>query len=478
VFSGLPVGLDPALHRVTVAFGEAAAMAPIFGHLAYFNAVDGAVELYFLESLEPDDTGAVWTMRLHPDIKFSDGTPLDAEAIKYNIERSADPATGSRFEPEARDLVLEVLDELTLQVTLPEPNLGWDAVLVTNFAGVGSPTAIQAALDEGVEVGTVPVGAGPFMVTEWEPRARMVLEPNPYFGDFLPGQPYLDQLTLMNVDDHSQQTSAIASGAAQLALSFGGAATEALLEAGDAVVTNGSGGASITFNVDRPPFDDIRARMALSLAVDRSILSDAFQTGTAASTGLFPEHSPHHNPDLTWPDQDVEEAQRLLDELAAEGKPLEFSYTTFDSPQQQAVINVLISQLAEFDNVTFTPDVRVYGEYIASMQRGDFQSLCSGIYFVNPMPIMYDSLHPDGLLNYSNWVNEAVGEAFDDLASASTLEEQNVQWDIIQEQLIAEMPALWLGQPPITVGFSDDMVVPRAINIGSIPLFGEVGYKA
>ena len=55
-----------------------------------------------------------------------------------------------RFQAQAEVLELEVLDELTLQVTLPEPNPAWDADFVANFAGVGSPTAIQAAIDEGV----------------------------------------------------------------------------------------------------------------------------------------------------------------------------------------------------------------------------------------------------------------------------------------------------------------------------------------
>ena len=478
VFSGLPAGLDPALHRVTVSFGEAAAMAPIFGHLSYFNTVSGAVELYFLQTLEPNEDATVWTMTLHPNIKFSDGTPLDAEAIKYNIDRFADPATGSRFQPATAGLQLDVLDELTLQVTLPQPDPTWDAILTTNFAGVGSPTATEAALAEGVEVATRPVGAGPFMIKEWEPRVKIVLEPNPYFGDFKPGQPYLEELTLQNVDDLSQQVTAIQTGAAQLAFSFGGAATEALLEAGDAVVTNPGGGGSITFNTEIAPFDDIRARRAVYFAIDRSIMADAFHTGTAPATGLFPESSPFYNPDLTWPAQDKAEAQRLFDELAAEGKGVDFSYTTFNSPQQNAVIEVLITQLAEFDNVTFSSDVREYGEYIASpMRENDFQALCWGVYFTNPMPQMYDNFHPEGILDYSRWDNAEVGAALDSLGQAESIEDQKKVWDFVQEQMIADVPAVWLGQPPIAVGFSDDMVVPRSVNLGTIPLFAEIGFK-
>ncbi len=476
VFSGQPVTLDPQLHRVSLAFSEPAVAASVFGHLAFMNTETGAVELYFLESLEPNEDASVWTLTLHPNISFSDGTPLNAEAIKYNIERAADPETGSRFQPATEGLVLEVIDELSLQVTLPAPDPGWDTVLVSNFAGVGSPTAIQAALDEGVEVGTRPVGAGPFMVKDWDPGQTLTLERNPYFEDFMPGQPYLDELILENVGDRSQQVSALASGAAQVVLTSGGGPTDALLEVGNAVVTNSGGGATIHLNTAVPPFDDVRARMALALALDRTITSDAFSPGTAPASGLFPESSPFYNPDYTYPEQDVEEAQRLFDELAAEGTPVEFSYTTYNTAEQTAMVDTLIAQLAEFDNVTFEADMRTYDGYLEASISREYQSLAWGTYFTGPLPILYDNVHPDGILNYGNWDNAEVGEALADLATAFTVEEQKAVWDVVQREMIEDMPVVWLCEGVLTVGYADGFIVPRSINLGTFPLWAEVGY--
>ncbi|WP_162942301.1 ABC transporter substrate-binding protein [Desertimonas flava] len=477
VMSGLNPILDPQLQRVSLAFTEAAVMAAIFGHLAYMDTETGAVELYFLESLEPNDDASVWTMTLHPGIRFSDGTPLDAEAIKYNMDRAADPATGSRFEAATEGLVVEVVDELTVQVTLPGPDPLWAADLVANFAGVGSPTAMQAAIDDGVEVGTRPVGAGPFMVKEWDPGVSIVLERNPYFEDFMPGQPYLDELEFQNVDDFSQQVTAIQTGAAQIVGTSGGGPTDELLATANAVPTYTAGGASIFLNTTIPPFDDIRARQALALAIDRQILSDAFAPGTAPSTTLFPETSPFHNPEYSWPEQDHDAAQQLFDELAAEGKPVEFSYTTFASAQQTAVVDGLIAQLAEYDNVTFEPDIRTYAEYIAAPLAGEFQSLAWGVYFINPVPSLLDYFAPGGTLNSTGWENPEASEAMEQLATASTIEEQKAVWDVVQRALVEDMPAVWLGQGVLTLGYSDGIVIPRGINLGTLPLWAEVGYE-
>lgn len=477
IASGLSTTLDPSLQRVSIAFTESAIMGSIFGHLAMLNSKTGAVEMYFLESLEPNDDGSVWTATLNDGIKFSDGTPLDAEAIRFNIARSADEETGSRFQPATEGLEMEVTDDLTIVFSLPTPNLSWNAYFVSNFAGVGSPTAIQAAIDAGEEVGQHPVGAGPFMVDDWDPGARLVLVRNPHFGDFMPGQPYLDELIFEKVDDLSQQVAAIETGAAQVALTFGGGPTEQLREAAQVHATPSGGGSSITLNVSVPPFDDIRARMALALALDRNIMADAFQPGTPASTSMFSETSPFYNEKFTWPEQDKEEAQRLLDELAAEGSPLHFSYTTFTTPQQTNVIDALNAQLAEFDNISFEPDIRTYSEYAEASISREFQSLAWGVYFTNPVPVLYDNFHPDGVLNYSVWENDAAREALDGLSTSFTVPEQKEIWDVVQRELLAEMPLVWLGETPLTVAYGNDMIVPKSINLGTSPLWGEVGYK-
>ncbi|WP_162941600.1 ABC transporter substrate-binding protein [Desertimonas flava] len=477
VMLGSLVAMDPSLHRVSLAYAEGAIMGAVFGHLAYFNPQTGEVELYFLESLEPNEASTVWTLTLHDGIKFSDGTPMNAEAIKFNIERSADPETGSRFQAVAAPLELEVLDELTLQVTLPAPNPGWAGDLVANFAGIGSPTAIQAAIDEGVEVGTRPVGAGPFMVKDWDPGQTITLERNPYFAEFHPGRPYLDELTFENVTDRSQQVSAVASGAAQMTSTIGGGPTAELLESANAIASHMGGGATLNLNTARPPFDDVRARQALYYALDRSLLAEASTPNTPVVTNLFPASSPFYDAAYDLPAQNPEEAQRLFDELAAEGKPLEWTLTVTPSPSETALVDTIIAQLAEYENVSFEALFLQPTEQIAASTSGEYQALSWAMQVVSPIPSVYQAVHPEGYLNPGKWSNDTVAGALENLQSATTVEEQKAVWDVVQEQIIADVPVIFTGQQINTVGFSDDFIVPRTINIGAFPLWEEVGYR-
>jgi len=470
---------DPQLQRVSFAFTEGPQMSAIFGHLAYMDPTTGEVTLYFLESLEANDDFTTWTMKLHDGILFSDDTPLDAEAIAYNIRRAADPETGSRFQPDAEGLELEVLDALTLAVTLPATDANWDASLVSYFAGIGSPTAMEAAKAAGEEFGANPVGAGPFKIKEWIPGQTMIVERNPNFETFRPGQPYLDQITFENLPDQSQQVSAMTTGTAQLASPNGAGSVQAMLDADgvDAIVTYTSGGSNVLLNNTRPPFDDPRARRAVQLALDPVGAADAFASGTPPVTAMFSPDSPFYDDAYTFPLPDHEEAQRLFDELAAEGKPVEFAYTTQDSAAQAVMSNYLVGQFAQFDNVSIEIDTRTGADYITASRAGEYQMLPNGLYYSNPIPTLIDGVAPTGVLNSFGWDNAAVGEALERLKTIppDDIAAQKEVWDIVQEEFLKDLPFYWVGQGVVAFSFTDDVLVTKTLNFGNYPLWPEVG---
>ncbi len=472
------VQLDPQLQRVSFAFTDAPMMSAVYGNLAWLDPATGELELYFLESLEPNEDFSVWTMTLHPGITFSDGTPMDAEAIRYNIARAADPDTGSRFYESAAALELEVVDDLTLQVTLAEPNPSWYATLVSDFAGIGSPTAMEQAKADGVEFGTVPVGAGPFMVKDWTPGQTLIVERNPYFADFRPGEPYLDEITFETVPDQVQQVNALQSGAAQIVAPTGADVVVQLTEFADITVTNTSGGSDVWLNNTIPPFDDVRARQAIWYALDQAAAANAFAAGTPPARSLFGESSPYYDAAFEFPAQDTEQAQALFDELAAEGKPVEFTYTTLSSAAQTEFSNFLLAALGEFDNVSVTIDVKTSDEYLQATRSGEYQAIPHGAYFSNPIPTLVDTFHPDGLINSFGWDNPAVREALDSLGTATTEEAQREIWNTVQEQFLTDLPIYFVGQGVIGFATVDDLVAPTVINYGNNVLWGEVGYAA
>lgn len=469
---------DPSLMRVGFAFAEVAIMAAIYGHLAFMDPQTGEVIPYFLETIEPNDDFTVWTLTLHDGIKFSDGTPLNADAIKFNIERSANPETGSRFQAQASQLGLNVVDDLTIEITLPEPNPGWDADLVANFSGIGSPTAIQTALDAGTEVGLTPVGAGPFMLEDWTPGQTVQLVRNPYFAEWRPGLPHLDSLTFENVPDRTQQAASVTTGTAQIAGTIGGAASQQMLDGANAVVTQTGGGAVLNMNTALPPFDDIRARQFMLYAFDRGILAEANAPGTPKVTNVFPETSPFYDPAYDLPEQDAAKAQALLDELAAEGKPLEFTMLSVAQPDQNALYNAMLAQLAEYENVSMDIEVVTFTDQIARSTTGQYELLPWGMYVIAPVPGLYYQVRPDGFLNYGKYSNDVINAALEDFTTADTVEKQKAIWDVVQEQMIIDPPVVLLDQGINTVGYADGFYVPRTVNLGTLPLWEEVGYLA
>src|SRR5690606_5051718 len=111
-----PVGLDPALCQQGFA-----RCYPVFGTLMVYDADSRTAHPGMAESLESDD-GINWTLTLRPDVTFTDGTPFDAEAVVYNWDRIRDPETLAPGRALAETMEWEVVDDLTVAITLDEPN--------------------------------------------------------------------------------------------------------------------------------------------------------------------------------------------------------------------------------------------------------------------------------------------------------------------------------------------------------------------
>ena len=124
------------------------------------------------------DDGRTYVFHLHPGIRFHDGTPANAAAIKWNFEYILDPAHSADTRVFYRSIaVVEVLDDTTLQIRLQEPAAGFLMVLGGYYTGflVASPTAVQRW---GKDYKFHPVGAGPFTFVAWTPGQQVILEKN------------------------------------------------------------------------------------------------------------------------------------------------------------------------------------------------------------------------------------------------------------------------------------------------------------
>ena len=145
---------------------------------------EGEFEPYLAESLEPDAELLQWTLTLRPDVVFHDGTPFDAEALKWNFDtlHNAEGSLTRGTITSAGVTSMEVVDELTVVYTLSEPNAAFPDLLTSAVGWPVSPTAYEAAGAD--EFDRQPVGTGPFVAGRWLPDDEFPVTRNETNNEF------------------------------------------------------------------------------------------------------------------------------------------------------------------------------------------------------------------------------------------------------------------------------------------------------
>ncbi len=276
------------------------------------------------------------TFHLREGVKFHDGTPFNAEAVKFNIERILDPATLATPRPSFAVIdSVDALDELTVRFNLKGP---WGAGLnmLADRGGVmSSPTAIKKY---GKEYGWNPVGTGPFKLKKFIAGASVNMERNDdYWGKDEEGNPlpYLDELTVNVIKDETVLSSALRAG--EIEVAYLPYKDVTAFERDDRfqieVMEGGRISVVLCFNIDMPPFDNVDLRRAAGYAINAAAMNKAvfFDRAVVADSGMWPTGSLAHNPDVPRPYYDLDEARKYL---RAGGKPdgFEFTAVTWNNP--------------------------------------------------------------------------------------------------------------------------------------------------
>ncbi|WP_214400885.1 ABC transporter substrate-binding protein [Pseudonocardia lacus] len=432
-------GLDPAMLFNLTPSGDANRMSAIYGTLLWADAATGAVSPGLAESLTPSADGAQWTLVLRPALTFSDGTPLDAEAVRFNYARIADPATRSPLAPLLAGVTTTVRDARTLQIDLATPNFSFDRVLATNLTFIGSPTAIAA---DPAGFANEPVGAGPFVLREWVRDDHMTLERNPTYAG--PDEPLLDTVTFTVIADPTQRINTVASGQAQAAvpgsdLSFRDAAAQRRLAVTEAPA---GGGPTFLFNTARAPFDDVRARRAVAMALDLADLDSVIDPGSAAPEGLFGPGSPFGSPGPLV-EHDAAGAQQLLSQLAAEGKPVEFTVTLTPSGLFKRTAEYVQSRLSTFRDIAVTIDIVDNATIDQRVFRDrDYDMSAQIVPVPDPEPNLYKLLHSTGQTNYTGFADPALDAALDAARSTQDTAAREAAYATVQRIVADQVPIL------------------------------------
>jgi peptide/nickel transport system substrate-binding protein len=275
------------------------------------------------QSWEISDDGLTYTFHLRDDVVFHDGTPFDAQAVKFNLDRIADPATKSQkavfmlgpYES------TEIVDDYTVKVHLKEPYAPFLDSASQVYLGTASPTAIEKW---GADYQLHQVGTGPFIMKEYIPNDHLTLVRNPGYNWAPPifnhqGPAYLEEIEFRFFVEPATRALALEGGEADVMGEIPPHDAERLADnPAFTLLPVAIPGQSLQFflNTEKAPTDDLRVRQAINYATDKEAIVKA----------IFKEYSPvAHGPLNAFTigyDESVEgmygvdpaKAERLLEE--------------------------------------------------------------------------------------------------------------------------------------------------------------------
>ena len=434
------------------------------GRLVYASLCDKLVDISPTVEIVPQlatdwafsEDGLKLTMNLRDDAVFHDGTPFNAEAAVYNIERSMNlPESRRKSELKSIDKI-EATGPYELTITLKSP----DASLLSQFSDrSGMMVSPKAAEEAGAQFAQNPVCSGPFKFVQRVPQDRIVLEK---FADHWNADNiHFDRVTFLPIPDTTVRLANLRSGDLDLVERL--AATDAAEVAGDpnlnAIDVISLGNISIYVNVgdfpraQTPMGQDKRVRQAFSKAIDREALFQVIYDGKGS-----PGNQPYA-PDSIWFDKDhpveprdIEAAKALLKEAGIDRLTVELQHNNNTVVTQMAqMIQAMVSE-AGFDvNLRSTE----YAAMLAEQTAGNYEM---GRMNWSGRPDPDGSIHQfvtcGGGLNDVHYCNEKVDELLNKARTVTDYEQRKAIYDEAADILLDDLPIIYLGHEAYLYGLN------------------------
>ena len=315
---------------------------------------DGLPVPHFAKSWESNADGTEYTFSLQDGVMCHDGTPLDANDVKYTIDTAFSEDTPSLTKGSWGPLTAaEVVDPLTIKLTLETPFVALIPFLADSFSSI-----ICDSNGEGFGT-TSAIGSGPWKLVSWTKGDRIVLEKNPDYQNFgklaeNPGAPHEDGLIITVVPEPQARLAALTTGEVHIAEPPFDDVPMIKDEGELSIIVAENTGQNVfwEFAVHRPPFNDVRARLAVAHATDAAtaislIYGDlSVPENCPVSRGVF-----GNDQDFCAqyrPAYDPEKSKELLAELGySMDNPLETALLVWTGGNRQKLGEVFQAQLAE-----------------------------------------------------------------------------------------------------------------------------------
>ncbi|MBI1277533.1 MAG: hypothetical protein GC179_05350 [Anaerolineaceae bacterium] len=389
------------------------------------------------------DDQLTFTFTLRDGVQFSNGRAITAEDVKYSFERLLNPKTASPatfiydiitgapeyISGEAKEITgIKVIDPQTVEYTLSRAESTWLERLALPFASVVAKEGVEEAGDN---FARQPLGAGPFVLKAWDAGLELSFERNPNYWH--KNFPKVDAVQIDIGVEPSVAVLQIESGEADTSLDFipqsdyPRISEEATLSQ-RMIPSLVQGVAYLSYNLREAPFNDVRVRKALDMAIDRGHIVQIENGRPIPAGGLFPTDLQGNNPAVLPPKVDIDGAKKLLQDAGYMDGIVTKIYVDTD-PDDTNVVQAIVQDWAQ---------IGVKADVVAL----EFSQLLDIMYGDNPgeMPVLlltWSSDYPDpsgfyqpllkcgGDNNISGYCNQKLDDAE---AAAALLPVGDARW--------------------------------------------------
>jgi peptide/nickel transport system substrate-binding protein len=396
----LVVGLDDDPPQLDPHFSTAAVDRQVF-HSIYDKLVDVDEKLNFVpmlaEKWDISQDGKTYTFTLQKGVKFHDGTPFNAEAVKFNFERMMDPNAGS---PRASELSsiekIEVVDETTLKVVLSEPYSPFLAALSDRAGMMVSPKAVQ---EKGKDFANSPVGTGPFKFVSRVKQDKIEVEKN---AEYWGGAPKFEKIVYRPYSDENVRLTNLTSGDVDIISKVPPKDVEKLKNDSNLTLseTGALGFQGLYLNHKSEPFNNKALRQALDLVIDReAIIKVALRDTGVQAAGAIPPGTWAFDENIKPTKKNVEKAKKIMAEA---GYPDGFEFTLQLSPKPvEEQISQMIQSMAAEAGIKVKLEIVEFGTMLDNMDNFKFDAVRLGWSGrTDPDGNIYALFHTDGSINY------------------------------------------------------------------------------
>ena len=405
--------------------------------------------------------GLSWTFSLRKGVKFHDGTPFNAEAVKVFFERMIGPEKPSRaglFTPFVNSV--DIVDEYTAKVNLKTPFAFFLNNLAHSASGIISPAALKTY---GKDISRRAVGTGPFKFVEWVHGDHLTMVRN---DDYWGGKPLLDKVIVKTVKEDSARVMMLQSGDAQLIVRI---PSEDIprLEKDPNIKLDSTETLRVLFlgiNCYKKPFNDVRVRQAIAYGIDKeSIVKNIYQGRALVASNMVTPLTTGYIP-IKGYNYDPEKAKKLLAEAGfPQGLKVKLWCPQGRYPKDFEMGQAIQQQLKKA-GIDCSLDTMEWAAYLTATRKPPEQADVE-LFVLGWAPSSAEARWTlYALFTTEQWVpkgnnrffysNKEFDDAVEKFGAATTKPEMDKYLKIAQELLMKEAPAIPILVTKETIGYS------------------------